>query len=130
MGIRQLLPDFQARWESPFFDSSAGRLFNSLGGGKICDRSALAAVAAQPRSSYRSRHRRICRSLSPMISAACHHVIFFAMARSITSCTFIARPTAALGTVSTLPTMEKSSPLAMRTFHVLFPPDISCANDT
>jgi len=33
----------------------------------------------------------------PMISAACHHVIFFAMALSITSCTFIARSTAALG---------------------------------
>jgi hypothetical protein len=30
-----------------------------------------------------------------MISAACHHVIFFAMARKITSCTFIARSTAA-----------------------------------
>jgi len=31
----------------------------------------------------------------PMISAACHHVIFFAMARKMTSCTFIARSTAA-----------------------------------
>jgi len=33
----------------------------------------------------------------PMISAACHQLIFFAMARRITSCTFIARSTAALG---------------------------------
>jgi hypothetical protein len=31
------------------------------------------------------------RSESPMISAASHHVIFFAIARNITSCTFIAR---------------------------------------
>jgi hypothetical protein len=31
----------------------------------------------------------------PMISAACHHVIFFAMARKITSCTFIVRSIAA-----------------------------------
>jgi hypothetical protein len=30
-------------------------------------------------------------SLIPMISAACHHVIFFAKARNMTSCTFIAR---------------------------------------
>jgi len=45
----------------------------------------------------RSRQRRICRSLMPMISAACHHVILFAMARKITSCTFIARSTAAFG---------------------------------
>jgi hypothetical protein len=32
-----------------------------------------------------------------MISAACHHVIFFAIARKITSCIFIARSTAAFG---------------------------------
>jgi hypothetical protein len=32
-----------------------------------------------------------------MISTACHHVIFFAIARKITSSTFIIRPTAALG---------------------------------
>jgi hypothetical protein len=31
----------------------------------------------------------------PMISAACHHVIFFAIARKMTSCTFIARSIAA-----------------------------------
>jgi hypothetical protein len=39
----------------------------------------------------------IDRSLIPMISAVCHHVIFLAIARNITSCTFIARSTAALG---------------------------------
>jgi hypothetical protein len=33
----------------------------------------------------------MCRSLMPMISAACHHGIRFAIARKITSCTFIAR---------------------------------------
>jgi hypothetical protein len=37
----------------------------------------------------------MCQSLMPMISAACHHLIFFAMARNITSCTFIARSIAA-----------------------------------
>jgi hypothetical protein len=31
-----------------------------------------------------------------MISAACHHVIFFAIPRNMTSCTFMARSTAAL----------------------------------
>src|SRR5580704_16041836 len=66
----------------------------------------------------------------PTISAACHQVIFFAIARRITSCTFIARSTAALGYVSTLTCMEISSPPAKRTFHVLIPPDISCVNDT
>src|SRR5580704_4868540 len=65
----------------------------------------------------------------PTISAACHQVIFFAIARRITSCTFIARSTAALGYVSTLTCMEISSPPAKRTFHVLIPPDISCVND-
>jgi len=58
-----------------------------------------------PGSGRRSRRRRctprlrpswtICRSLTPMISAACHQVIRFAIARKITSCTFIARSTAA-----------------------------------
>src|ERR1700733_2476143 len=33
---------------------------------------------------------RIDRSLMPMISATCHQVIFLAIARKITSCTFIA----------------------------------------
>ncbi len=53
------------------------------------------AVILYTNSSYPSCHRRICRSLIPMISAACHHVIFFAIARKITSCIFIARSTAA-----------------------------------
>jgi hypothetical protein len=39
----------------------------------------------------------ISRSLMPRISAACHQVIFFAIACNITSCTFIARSIAALG---------------------------------
>jgi hypothetical protein len=42
------------------------------------------------------RQRRMCRSLMPMISAAWYHVIFFAIARNITSRTFIARSVAAL----------------------------------
>src|SRR5271170_668541 len=65
----------------------------------------------------------------PMISAACHQLIFFPIARKITSCTFIARSTAALGYVPTLSRMDTSSPPAKRTFHVLTSPDISCAND-
>jgi hypothetical protein len=36
------------------------------------------------------------RSLIPMISAACHHAIFFGIAGKITSCTFIAPSIAAL----------------------------------
>jgi hypothetical protein len=36
------------------------------------------------------RFSAMCRSLIPRISAACHHVIFFAIARNVTSCTFIA----------------------------------------
>jgi hypothetical protein len=39
----------------------------------------------------------MCRSLMPSISAACHQVIFFAIACNITSCTFIARSIAAFG---------------------------------
>jgi hypothetical protein len=31
-----------------------------------------------------------------MISAVCHHVMFFAIARNMASCTFMARPTAAI----------------------------------
>ncbi len=50
-----------------------------------------------PRCSQRARQRRIWRSLGPRISAAWNHGIVFAMARKITSCTFIARSTAALG---------------------------------
>ena len=36
-------------------------------------------------------------STIPMISAACHQVIFFAKARKITSCIFIVRSRAAIG---------------------------------
>jgi hypothetical protein len=42
--------------------------------------------------SSRSCQRFTCRSLVPRISTACHQVIFLAMARKITSCTFIAAP--------------------------------------
>ena len=47
------------------------------------------------RSLYERYQRRIDRSLMPIISAACHQVIFFAKARRITSCIFIARSIAA-----------------------------------
>jgi hypothetical protein len=53
------------------------------------------AYFEQLKCEKQTRQRRMCRSLMPMISAACHHVIFFAMARKITSCTFIARSIAA-----------------------------------
>jgi len=39
---------------------------------------------------------RLFRSLNPMLSADCHHVIFFAMAAKFTSCTFTARCSAPL----------------------------------
>jgi hypothetical protein len=64
------------------------------------------------------------------ISLACHQGTFLAMARKITSCTFIARFTAALGYVSTLACMDTSSPPDRRTLHLLIEPDISSANDT
>ena len=66
--------------------------------------------------------RRIVRVLTPKISAACHHVIFFAIARMITSCTFIIRSISAdeicFRVTFTLPA-----------FHPL-QADISCANST
>jgi hypothetical protein len=42
-------------------------------------------------SSYRRFHRLICLAQISKISAACHHVIGFAIARKIISCTFIVR---------------------------------------
>ena len=60
MGIPRGLRDFQAGWESRFFDFSTPRLFHS--------------------------------PVAPAIfSAAYHRVIFFASAREMTPCTFIAR---------------------------------------
>ena len=50
-----------------------------------------------PCSSSRFRHRRICRELIPINSAACHHLIFPAEALNSTSCNFIARSAAVLG---------------------------------
>jgi hypothetical protein len=50
-----------------------------------------------PCASSLSRQRRIVRSLTPMISAACHHASFFAMAVRSTSCHFIIRSTSAAG---------------------------------
>jgi hypothetical protein len=38
-------------------------------------------ITRHSRTPRNARQRRICRSLIPMISAARHHVIFFAMAR-------------------------------------------------
>lgn len=64
----------------------------------------------------------------PTISAALL-VIFLAMGRNITSCSFIAR-SAAFGTTTTLDRMASSLPPVKRTHHLLSPPDISCANDT
>ena len=47
--------------------------------------------------SCRRFHRLIVRSVTPIISAACIHVIFLAIARMNTSCTFIARSNATVG---------------------------------
>ena len=57
----------------------------------------LSSNPAKPLASYRFFQRRIWRSLMPIISAACHHLIFPAVARKSTSCSFIARSTAVLG---------------------------------
>src|ERR1035437_6407857 len=61
-----------------------------------------------PSASSRSRHRRMVRSVTPMISAASHHRIFFAIAFSNTSCSFIIRSVSAaeycwLGSTPQLP---------------------------
>src|SRR5204863_10039449 len=69
----------------------------------------------------------MCRSLMPRISAACHQVIFFAVACNFTSCTFIARSIAALGYASMLlmvshPHRPQSGHITCylnRTYHVL-----------
>ena len=45
----------------------------------------LALIPAKASFSSRSRHRRIVRSVTPMISAAAHQVIFFAIAFNNTS---------------------------------------------
>lgn len=66
----------------------------------------------------------------PTISAACHHVIFLAAARKITSCTFIARSVAAFVEDSIALHGLLLSASAKRTYHVLIRPDISCASDT
>ena len=68
----------------------------------------------------------------PKISAACHQVILFAIARKITSCTFIARSQASSGYRFILPPSgRRLYPKArlQRTDHVLIEADISCAND-
>ena len=49
------------------------------------------------RSANRPRQRRIVRSVTPMISVAAHHVIFFAIAFNNMSCSFIIRSTSAAG---------------------------------
>ena len=48
-----------------------------------------------PSASSRSRHRRMVRSVTPMISAASHHRIFLAIAFNNTSCNFIIRSVSA-----------------------------------
>ncbi len=58
----------------------------------------------------------------PMISAACHQVIFFARARKITSCIFIARTIAAFELRVHASHAPLLSPAAKRTDHVLSQP--------
>ena len=90
-------------------------------------------------SAEAGRHRRIVRSETPTISAACHQLIRFAIARRITSCTFIARSTAALGYPSiSLPAGNLKVPAGLSSTlsrakadnHLLIRPDKSSANDT
>ena len=75
----------------------------------------------------KNRQRRILRSEIPRISAACHHVIRFAMACKITSCTFIARSQADSEYPLTLPPFSAGHCTQFRlqrTDHVLIQPHI------
>src|ERR1700678_4377896 len=72
----------------------------------------------------------MCRSLMPRISAACHQVIFSAIACNITSCTFHRPLHRGLRVRVHAPHGLSSSPPAKRTYHLLSQPDISCATDT
>src|ERR1019366_8366175 len=86
---------------------------------------------SKPCSSIRSRHRRIVRGVTPMISAADSQLIRLAIAFSNTSCNFIIRSTSAAG-IDWLDSIQTASPAALikRTDHVLIRPDTSCASDT
>lgn len=90
---------------------------NSHGG--FCEGGqAQAASTVRPVPTHHNvQHSLLLRSVMARISAACHEVIFFAIARKITSCTFIARSTAALGYVLTLHCMKTTLPPEKRTFH-------------
>lgn len=73
------------------------------------------------------------RSVIPRISAACHHMICFTIARKISSWTFIARSTAASKHCFILHPCQAgrfTQDRLMRTDHLLIEPDIRCANDT
>jgi hypothetical protein len=54
----------------------------------IRDRSIRADLTDRDSRASRNRQRRICRSLMPITSAACHQVMRLAIARRITSCTW------------------------------------------
>ena len=74
-----------------------------------------------------SRQRRILRSEIPRISAACHQLIRLAIARKITSWTFIARSQADSEYRLTLPPFPAGNFTQVRlqrTDHVLIEPDI------
>src|SRR5205085_10384694 len=73
---------------------------------------------------------RMCRSLIPTISAACHQVIFLAMACNITSLYFHCPLHRGLRVRIHASHGLLSSPPAKRTYHLLSQPDISCATDT
>src|SRR5215208_1546142 len=69
------------------------------------------------------------RSVTPMISAASHHLRLPAMAFKITSCTFIIRSISADETICSALTPQ--GPIRVkRTDHVLIGPDRSHANNT
>ena len=78
--------------------------------------------------SNRSRHRRIVRGVTPMISAADSQLIRLAIAFSNTSCNFIIRSPSADG-ICWLGSIQTASPAAFfkRTDHVFITADKSCA---
>ncbi len=69
-------------------------------------------------SSSRSRQRRIVRSVTPMISAASHQVIFLAIAFNSTSCSFIIRSISAAEYCSGL-VNHPASPAALQSGQIM-----------
>src|ERR1700683_1259593 len=110
-------------------------------GGRLATAPVEQSVITKPPVAFPpTPHRTIERSLIATTSAACHHVIFFAITRKMTSCTFIARSIAAfdknsllaMGSYSHRPQSGHITCYFNRTYHLL--PTLAllkpCANCT